>query len=181
MRSRTSDSTQTHLDTHANARHDEGSDGAHAAHAAHADQSLNALAVSATTHCLTGCVIGEVAGMAIGTAFGWGNLATIVLAVGLAYVFGFGLTSLPLIRARLAVATIVATALAADTVSITIMEAIDNAFVLVIPGAMEAGLDDPLLWASIAGGFAIAYPFAFLANRYMIARGKGHAVVHEYH
>jgi hypothetical protein len=183
MRSHTRDSSQAHRDRYAStdaahAQHDQGGDGAHAAHA---DQSLNALAVSATTHCLTGCVIGEVAGMAIGTAFGWSNLATIVLAVGLAYVFGFGLTSLPLIRARLAFAAIVTTALAADTVSITIMEAIDNAFVLVVPGAMEAGLDDPLLWASIAGGFAIAYPFAFLANRYMIARGKGHSVVHEYH
>jgi hypothetical protein len=96
-------------------------------------------------------------------------------------VFGFGLTSLPLVRAHLTLAVVVTTALAADTVSITIMEAIDNAFVLLVPGAMEAGLDDPLLWASIAGGFVIAYPFAFLANRYMIARGKGHAVVHEHH
>jgi uncharacterized protein DUF4396 len=143
--------------------------------------SLNRLAASATTHCLTGCVIGEVLGMLIGTAFGWGNLATIVLAVGLAYVFGFGLTSLPLFRAGLTLAAIVPVALAADTVSITIMEVIDNLTVLLIPGAMEAGLDEPLIYASIAAGFAIAYPFAFLANRYMIARGKGHAVVHEYH
>jgi hypothetical protein len=143
--------------------------------------SLNRVAVSATTHCLTGCVIGEVAGMAIGTALGWGNWPTVALAVGLAYLFGFALTSLPLFRARLALATIVTTALAADTLSITIMEAIDNAFVLLVPGAMEAGLGDPLFWGAIAGGFAIAYPFAFLANRYLIARGKGHAVVHEYH
>ena len=150
------------------------------AHGAHG-QSLNALAVSATTHCLTGCAIGEVAGMAIGTAFGWGNLATIATAVGLAYLFGFALTSLPLFRAGLAFGAIVPIALAADTVSITIMEVIDNAFVLLVPGAMEAGLDDILLWASIAGGFVVAYPFAFLANRYMIARGKGHAVVHQYH
>lgn len=143
--------------------------------------NLNHLAVSATTHCLTGCVIGEVLGMFIGTAFGWGNLATIALAVGLAYVFGFGLTSLPLFKAGLAFSAIVPIALAADTVSITIMEVIDNATVLLIPGAMEAGLDEPLIYASIAAGFVIAYPFAFLANRYMIARGKGHAVVHEYH
>jgi hypothetical protein len=143
--------------------------------------NLNRLAVSATTHCLTGCVIGEVLGMFLGTAFGWGNLATIALAVGLAYVFGFGLTSLPLFKAGLTLAAIVPIALAADTVSITIMEVIDNATVLLIPGAMEAGLDEPLIYASIAAGFAIAYPFAFLANRYMIARGKGHAVVHEYH
>ena len=152
----------------------------HGAHAA-APGELNRLATSATNHCLTGCVIGEVLGMAIGTAFGWGNLATIVTAVGLAYLFGFGLTSLPLFRAGLAFGAIVPIALAADTVSITIMEAIDNAFVLLVPGAMEAGLGDPLLWAAIAGGFVIAYPFAFLANRYMITRGKGHAVVHQYH
>jgi len=147
----------------------------------HAGRSLDALAISATTHCLTGCVIGEVAGMFIGTALGWGNLATIALAVGLAYLFGFALTSLPLFRAGLTFAAIVPIALAADTVSITIMEVIDNAFVLLVPGAMEAGLGDPLLWAAIVGGFVVAYPFAFLANRFMIARGKGHAVVHGYH
>jgi hypothetical protein len=172
------DSQQARRKTHAadgHDRHDEQTGHAHGA------QSLNGLAVSATNHCLTGCVIGEVSGMAIGTAFGWGNLATIALAVGLAYVFGFGLTSLPLFRAGLAFGAIVPIALAADTVSITIMEVIDNAFVLVVPGAMEAGLGDPLLWAAVAGGFVIAYPFAFLANRYMIGRGKGHAVVHQYH
>jgi len=143
--------------------------------------ALNSLAVSATFHCLTGCVIGEVVGMFIGTALGRGNLATIALAVGLAYVFGFGLTSLPLFRAGLTLAAVVPIALAADTVSITIMEAIDNAFVVLVPGALEAGLADLLLWASIAGGFVVAFPFAWAANRYMIARGKGHAVVHDYH
>jgi hypothetical protein len=143
--------------------------------------NLNRLAVSATTHCLTGCVIGELLGMFIGTALGWGNLATIALAVGLAYAFGFGLTSLPLFRAGLNLAAIVPIALAADTVSITIMEIIDNATVLLIPGAMEAGVGEPLIYLSIAAGFVIAYPFAFLANRYMIARGRGHAVVHDYH
>jgi hypothetical protein len=149
--------------------------------AGHHGQSLNGLAVSATNHCLIGCVIGEVTGMAIGTALGWGNLATIVAAIGLAYVFGFALTSVPLFRAGLGLAAIVPIALAADTVSITIMELIDNVFVLLVPGAMEAGLGDVLLWTAIAGGFVVAYPFAFLANRYMIARGKGHAVVHAYH
>jgi hypothetical protein len=144
-------------------------------------QRLNALAIAATTHCLIGCVVGEVSGMAIGTAFGWGDLPTIATAVGLAYVFGFALTTVPLVRAGLTFAAIVPIALAADTVSITIMEAIDNGFVLAIPGAMEAGLDDWLLWASVAGGFVIAYPFAFLANRFMIARGKGHALVHDHH
>ena len=143
--------------------------------------NLNRLAVSATTHCLTGCVIGELLGMFIGTALGWSNLATIALAVGLAYVVGFGLTSLPLFKAGLSLAAVVPIALAADTVSITIMEIIDNATVLLIPGAMEAGVGEPLIYLSIAAGFAIAFPFAFLANRYMIARGKGCAVVHEYH
>jgi hypothetical protein len=143
--------------------------------------SLNRLAASATTHCLTGCAIGEFSGMAIATALDWGNAGQLALAIGLAYLFGFGLTSLPLVRAGLGAGAIVSTALAADTVSITIMEAIDNLVVVLIPDAMEAGLDDPLLYGSIAAGFAVAYPFAFLANRYLIARGRGHAVVHEYH
>jgi hypothetical protein len=142
---------------------------------------LNGLAVAATNHCLTGCVIGEVAGMAIATAFGWSDVAQISLAIALAYFFGFLLTSLPLIRAQLAPRTIVTTALAADTVSITIMELIDNLTVILIPSAIAAGLGDPLFYGSIAAGFAIAYPFAFLANRYLIARGRGHAVVHEHH
>jgi Domain of unknown function (DUF4396) len=150
---------------------------------AHADHgtALNRLAISATNHCLTGCVIGEVTGMFIATALGWGDVASIALAVGLAYIFGFTLTARPLIKARLAAATVISTALAVDTLSITIMEVIDNVFVVLVPGAMEAGVDDPLIYASIAGGFVIAYPFAFLANRYLIARGKGHALVHEYH
>jgi formate/nitrite transporter FocA (FNT family) len=143
--------------------------------------ALNRLAIAATTHCLIGCAIGEVLGMAIATAFGWPNGVQLVLAIGLAYVFGFGLTAVPLFRAGLAAGVVVTTALAADTVSITIMEAIDNLTVVLIPNAMDAGLGDFLFWASIAAGFAIAYPFAFLANRYMIARGKGHAVVHSYH
>ena len=142
---------------------------------------INRLAISATNHCLTGCVIGEVTGMFIGTALGWSDFATMALAIGLAYLFGFGLTSLPLFRAGLAFSAIVPIALAADTVSITIMEVIDNAFVLLIPGAMDSHLAEPLLWLAIAGGFVIAYPFAFLANRALLQRGKGHAVVHEYH
>ena len=142
---------------------------------------LNGLAIAATNHCLTGCVIGEVLGMVLATAWGWSNIPQIALAVALAYFFGFLLTSMPLIRARLAPRTIVATALAADTVSITIMELIDNGVVIAIPSALEAGLGDPLFWGSIALGFAVAYPFAFLANRYLIARGRGHAVVHEHH
>jgi Domain of unknown function (DUF4396) len=142
---------------------------------------LNRLAVSATNHCLVGCVIGEVLGMVIATALGWGDVASIALAVGLAFLFGYAFTSLPLLRAGLTVAQIVPIALAADTVSIAIMEFIDNAFILLVPGAMEAGLDELRFWLPLLGGFAIAWPFAFLVNRALIARGKGHAVVHQHH
>jgi hypothetical protein len=152
------------------------SDHAHAAYG-----SLNSLAASATNHCLTGCLIGEVTGMVIATALGWGDIASIALAVALAFVFGYSLTSVPLLRAKLPLASIVPIALAADTVSIAIMELIDNGFVLLVPGAIEAGLTDARFWLPLLGGFAIAWPFAFAVNRTMIRRGKGHAVVHEYH
>ena len=152
-----------------------------AGHAGHEQQSLNRLAASATNHCLTGCVLGEVAGMTIATALGWGDLASIALAVGLAFLFGYSLTSIPLVRARLPIAAIVPIALAADTVSIAIMEAIDNAAMLLVPGAMEAGLADLRFWAPLLGGFVIAWPFAFAVNRAMIRRGRGHAAVHAYH
>lgn len=145
------------------------------------DRELNRLATSATNHCLTGCVIGEVTGMTIATALGWGDVASIALAVALAFLFGYSLTSIPLLRARLPFAAIVPIALAADTVSISIMELIDNAFMLIVPGAMEAGLGDARFWLPLLGGFAIAWPFAFAANRAMIRRGRGHAVVHQYH
>jgi hypothetical protein len=159
----------------------------HAAHAADHGRSsaphaeLNRLAVSATNHCLTGCVIGEVSGMVIATALGWGDVASIALAVALAFLFGYSLTSLPLLRARLPLAAIVPIALAADSISIAIMEVIDNGFMLLVPGAMEAGLSDLRFWAPLLGGFVIAWPFAFAVNRTMIRRGKGHAVVHQYH
>jgi Domain of unknown function (DUF4396) len=152
-------------------------DGHHAA----ARGELNRLAASATNHCLTGCVIGEVVGMIIATALGWGDVASIAIAVVLAFFFGYGLTSLPLLRARLPFAQIVPIALAADTVSIAIMELIDNGFVVIVPGALDAGLDDIRFWAPLLGGFVIAWPFAFAVNRAMIRRGKGHAVVHQYH
>jgi hypothetical protein len=139
---------------------------------------LNRLAFTATNHCLTGCVIGEVTGMAIATALGWGDLASIALAVALAFLFGYSLTMVPLLRGGLALAAAVGIALTADTISIAIMEAIDNVFVWLVPGAMEAGLGDGLFWWPIATGFAIAYPFAFLAQRALIARGKGHAHGH---
>jgi hypothetical protein len=150
-------------------------------HGAPVEQSLNRLAASATNHCLTGCLIGEVTGMTIATALGWGDVASIALAVGLAFLFGYTLTSLPLIRSGLSLAAIVPIALAADTVSIAIMELIDNATMLLVPGAMEAGLMDFRFWLPLLGGFVIAWPFAFAVNRTMIRRGKGHAVVHEYH
>jgi hypothetical protein len=152
----------------------------HGAHAA-APAGVNRLAISATNHCLTGCVIGEVLGMVIATALGWGDIASIALAVALAFFFGYSLTSLPLLRAGLSIAAIVPIAFAADTISIAIMEVIDNGFMLLVPGAMEAGLGDVRFWAPLLGGFVIAWPFAFAVNRSMIRRGKGHAVVHEYH
>ena len=150
-------------------------------HQHHAETSLNRLAASATTHCLTGCAIGEVLGVAIGTALGWGNLETIVLAIALAFLFGYTFTSWPLLRSGMALAAVVPIALAADTLSITVMEIVDNAILLVIPGAMEAGLGDVLFWASLAFALAVAWVAAFPVNRWLIARGRGHAVVHAHH
>ena len=143
--------------------------------------SLNKLAFSATGHCLTGCAIGEVLGMVIGTALGWGNAATIALAVALAFFFGYALTMLPLVRSGLALSAVLPLALAADTLSITVMEIVDNAVLLIIPGAMEAGLTSLLFWGSLAFALAVAFAVAFPVNRYLIARGRGHAVVHQYH
>jgi len=143
--------------------------------------SLNRLAASATTHCLTGCAIGEVLGLAIATALGWGNFASIALAVLLAFLFGYSFTAVPLLRSGLALSAVVPIALAADTLSITVMEIVDNAIVLVIPGAMEAGLGDLLFWGSLAFALAVAWLAAFPVNRWLIARGRGHAVVHEHH
>ena len=142
---------------------------------------LNRLAVAATIHCLTGCAIGEVLGMVIGTALGWGNTATIALAVVLAFAFGYALTMRPLIASGLAMGAVLRLALAADTVSITIMEIVDNAIMLAIPGAMGAGLDSALFWGSLAAALLIAGAVAFPVNRWLIARGRGHAVVHHHH
>jgi Domain of unknown function (DUF4396) len=143
--------------------------------------SLNRLAFLATVHCLTGCAIGEVLGMVIGTALGWGDWETIALAVVLAFVFGYSLTMLPLLRSGLALAAVVPIALAADTVSIAVMEIVDNAIMLLIPGAMEAGLTNVLFWGSLAVSLLIAGAVAFPVNRWLIVRGKGHAVVHQHH
>ena len=141
--------------------------------------ALTAVAISATLHCLTGCAIGEVAGMAIGTAFGFSNLGTVALAVALAFLFGYTLTSIPLLRAGLALSAVVPIALASDTLSIATMEVVDNLIVLTIPGAMEAGLDSLLFWGSLSFSLVVAGAFAVPVNRWLIARGKGHAVVHE--
>jgi hypothetical protein len=145
------------------------------------DTSLNKTALSATAHYLTGCAIGEILGLVIGTALGWGKLATIVIAVVLAFFFGYSLTMLPLLRSGLALATTLPLAFASDTISIAIMEVVDNLIILVIPGAMDAGLDTLLCWGSLVFSLAIAFVAAFPVNRYLIARGRGHAVVHQYH
>jgi Domain of unknown function (DUF4396) len=144
-------------------------------------QSLNALAFSATVHCLTGCAIGEVLGVVIGTALGWSDLGTIALAVALAFFFGYSFTSLPLLRAGMALSAVIPIALASDTISIAIMEFVDNAILLLIPGAMEAGVGDIGFWASLAVALLVAGMAAYPANRWLIARGKGHAVVHQHH
>jgi hypothetical protein len=144
-------------------------------------RELNRLALSATLHCLTGCAIGEVLGMVIGTALGWSNTATIVLAVALAFVFGYSLTIAPVLRSGLALGAAIGVAFAADTLSITVMEIVDNAIVLLIPGAMDAGLTSPLFWGSLAVALAIAFVVTVPVNRYLIGRGRGHAVVHRYH
>ncbi len=137
------------------------------------------MAFSATVHCLTGCAIGEVLGMVIGTALGFSDLGTVALAVALAFLFGYLLTSWPLLRSGMALATVVPIALSVDTVSIALMEAIDNAIMLAIPGAMEAGLGDPLFWGTLGVALAIAGVAALPVNRWLIARGRGHAVMHE--
>ena len=147
----------------------------------HAAQSLNRVAFSATVHCLTGCAIGEVLGMVVGTALGWGDWETVALAVVLAFLFGYSFTLVPLLRSGMALAAAVPVALAADTVSIAIMEIVDNAIMLLIPGAMEAGLDNVRFWGSLAVALIVAGAVAYPVNRWMIARGRGHAVVHELH
>jgi hypothetical protein len=144
-------------------------------------KSLNAVAFSATVHCLTGCAIGEVLGMIIGTALDWSNGATIAISIVLAFFFGYSLTSLPLLRAGMAVGAVIPIAFASDTISIAIMELVDNAIILLIPGAIDATLADIGFWASLAAALLIAGAAAFPANRWLIARGKGHAVVHQHH
>lgn len=139
------------------------------------------MAAQATAHCLTGCAIGEVLGMVIGTAAGMSNAATVVLAVALAFVFGYALTMRGVLRAGVNFRTALKVALAADTVSIAVMEVLDNLVMLTVPGAMEAGLASWLFWGSLAGSLLVAFVLTTPINKWMISRGKGHAVVHQYH
>ena len=143
--------------------------------------ALTRLAVTATLHCLTGCAIGEILGMVIGTALGWSNGPTIVLAIVLAFVFGYSFTIGPVMRSGLPLRAAIPVALAADTLSITVMEIVDNAVMLLVPGAMDAHLDSPLFWGSLAFALAVAFVVTVPVNRWLIGRGKGHAVVHRYH
>jgi hypothetical protein len=145
------------------------------------NSSLNRTAFSATLHCLTGCAIGEVLGIVIGTALGWSTVATIALAIVLAFFFGYGLTMLPLLRSGMALGAALPLAFASDTLSITVMEIVDNLIIVVIPGAMDAGLGSLFFWGSLAFALAVAFVAAFPVNRYLISRGKGHAVVHKHH
>jgi predicted neutral ceramidase superfamily lipid hydrolase len=148
---------------------------------AHDQASLTRAAVQATLHCLTGCAIGEVLGMVIATALGLGNLPSIVLAIALAFVFGFGLTVLSVRRAGVPVRRALSLAVASDTVSIAVMEIVDNAFILLVPGALAAGVADGLFWWSLAASLAVAFVLTVPVNRALIARGRGHAAVHALH
>lgn len=143
--------------------------------------ALNRLAFSATVHCLTGCAIGEVLGLVLSTWWGWGNLASILLAVLLAFFFGYVLTSLPLLRSGLSLREVAPLAFASDTASIATMEVVDSLFVLAVPGAMAAGLGDALFWGSLAAALIIAGTIAFPVNRWLVQRGRGHAVIHARH
>ena len=147
----------------------------------HVTPSLDRLALSATVHCLTGCAIGEVLGMVIAAQLGWHDFAAIALAVVLAFVFGYGLTLRPLVGSGMALRAAMGLAFAADTLSITVMEIVDNAILLLIPGAMDAGIGDVLFWGSLAVALGVAGVAAYPVNRWLISRGRGHAVIHGHH
>ena len=169
------------------ARHDTHTDHtdhtAHTTHGAHGSRAGAswAMAVRATLHCLTGCAVGEILGMVVGTALGWGNLPTMVLAIALAFLFGYSFTLFAVVRAGLDLKSAIKVALAADTVSIAVMEAVDNGIVALTPGAMDAHLSDGLFWSALLGGFAVAFLITTPVNKWMIGRGRGHAVVHAHH
>ncbi|GHD07530.1 hypothetical protein GCM10010313_26800 [Streptomyces violarus] len=173
-----------HTAHHAGTVHD------HVAHEGHADREGHrgglagaswSTAAKATLHCLTGCAIGEITGMAIGTALLWGNVPTMALAIGLAFLFGYSFTLFAVLRAGLDLKTAIKVALAADTVSIAVMELVDNAIIALTPGAMDAHLDEALFWGALLGGFAVAFLVTTPLSKWMIGRGKGHAVVHAHH
>ena len=147
----------------------------------HSHPSLNKTALSATLHCLTGCAIGEVIGMIISAALNWHAFPSVVISIVLAFVFGYGLSMLPLLRHGLSVKKALGLAIAAATLSIATMEIADNGFILAVPGAIDATLESSLFWVSLGVSLCIAFIVAFPVNRFLIARGKGHAVVHEYH
>ncbi|MFF8098025.1 DUF4396 domain-containing protein [Streptomyces sp. NPDC016675] len=153
----------------------------HARHPHDAHGATWATAVRATLHCLTGCAFGEILGMVIGTALMWGNVPTMVLAITLAFVFGYSFTLVAVVRAGVSLKAAVKVALAADTVSIAVMELVDNAIIALTPGAMDAHLSDGLFWSALLGGFAVAFVITTPVNKWMIGRGKGHAVVHAHH
>lgn len=161
--------------------HDEHMMGEHHANHEHGSQNINKTAASATLHCLTGCAIGEVTGMVLATALGWGAAASIAIAIFLAFVFGYSLSMLPLLKHGLGLKKALRVALAADTASIATMEVADNVFMLLVPGAMAATLTDSLFWVSLSLSLVVAYAVAFPLNRYLISRGKGHAIAHQYH
>lgn len=142
---------------------------------------FNKIAVSATLHCLTGCAIGEITGLIIGTALGLSSHVTIIIAIALAFLFGYTLSLLPLVRAGLVLKTAMTTVLAADTLSIAVMEVVDNGVMALIPGAMNAGLVNPIFWLALALALTAAFFAAYPVNRYLLERGKGHALVHKYH
>lgn len=167
---------------HDHSHHEHQHHGEHGGHEQHQPAKASwGMAASATLHCLTGCAIGEVLGMVIGTALGWGNVATIVLAVALAFVFGYALTMRGVLRAGVGFKQALKVALAADTVSILVMEIVDNGVMLVVPGAMEAGLASWLFWGALAFALAVAFVLTTPVNKWLIGRGSGHAVVHAYH
>jgi hypothetical protein len=168
----------THEDHHGDATHEDHH--GHAQHGARAGASWG-MAAKATLHCLTGCAIGEILGMVIGTALMWGNAPTMVLAIALAFLFGYSFTLFAVRRAGLDLKSAIKVALAADTVSIAVMELVDNTIVAVTPGAMDAQLSDGLFWYALLGGFAVAFLITTPVNKWMIGRGKGHAVVHAHH
>ncbi|MFD7033231.1 DUF4396 domain-containing protein [Streptomyces sp. NPDC059917] len=169
-------------DTHGHGTHGHGPHEGRSAHAGHRPGGVTwAAAAKATLHCLTGCAIGEILGMAVGTTLGWGNAATMALAIALAFVFGYSLTLFAIRGAGLGVRSALKVALAADTVSIVVMELVDNGIIALVPGAMDAHLDEALFWTSLLGGFVIAFLLTTPVNKWMIARGKGHAVVHGHH